>query len=95
MPSLKRLISEIHRRSLWQVLLIYVGAGWVVFQIVQTVTEGLGLPQYAEPDRLFEPFSLTAFLPMNHPVPCRCQSLTSPPTRGTNPLRRSKQWADH
>jgi len=46
MSSLKRLISEIHHRSLWQVLLIYVGAGWVVFEIVQTVTEGLGLPQW-------------------------------------------------
>ena len=95
MSTLKKLITEIHHRSLWQVVLIPVGAGWVVFQIVQTVTEGLGLPRYAEPDRLFEPFSLTAFLPMNRPVPCRSQSLTSPPTRGTNPLRRSKQWADH
>ena len=55
-----------------------------------------GIPEArAGRDRLFEPFSLTAFLPMNHPVPCRCQSLISPPTRGTNPLRRSKQWADH
>ena len=44
MSKLKKLITEIHHRSLWQVLLIYVGAGWVVFQIVQTVTEGLGLP---------------------------------------------------
>ena len=46
MPRLKQLIHEIHHRSLWQVLLIYVGAGWIVFQIVQTVTEGLGLPQW-------------------------------------------------
>ena len=45
MDRLKTLITEVHRRSLWQVLLIYVGAGWVVFEIVQTVTEGLGLPQ--------------------------------------------------
>ena len=46
MSSLKRLISEIHHRSLWQVVLIYVGAGWIVFEIVQTVTEGLGLPHW-------------------------------------------------
>lgn len=46
MNRLTRLITEIHRRSLWQVLLIYVGAGWVVFEIVQTVTEGLGLPEW-------------------------------------------------
>ncbi len=46
MEQLKRLIREIHRRSLWQVLAIYVGASWVVFEIVQTVTEGLGLPPW-------------------------------------------------
>lgn len=46
MEQLKRLIREIHRRSLWQVLAIYVGASWVVFEIVQTVTEGLGLPDW-------------------------------------------------
>ncbi len=34
---------------MWQVLAIYVGASWVVFQIVQTVTEGLGLPQWFPP----------------------------------------------
>jgi serine/threonine-protein kinase len=46
MSRLKQLVTEIHRRSLWQVLLIYVGGGWLVFEIVQTVTEGLGLPQW-------------------------------------------------
>ncbi len=46
MSRLKQLIQEVHRRSLWQVLLIYIGAGWIVFEIVQTVTEGLDLPQW-------------------------------------------------
>jgi TolB-like protein len=46
MSRLKELIGEIHRRSLWQVLAIYVVASWVVFEVVQTVTEGLGLPQW-------------------------------------------------
>ena len=46
MSRLKQLIQEIHRRSLWQVLLIYIAASWVVFQVVQTVTEGLGLPTW-------------------------------------------------
>ena len=32
MSKFKKLITEIHHRSLWQVLLIYIGAGWVVFQ---------------------------------------------------------------
>jgi protein kinase/serine/threonine-protein kinase len=42
----KQLIHEVHRRSLWQVLGIYVVGGWVVFEVVQTATEGLGLPQW-------------------------------------------------
>ncbi|UCC84756.1 MAG: tetratricopeptide repeat protein [Gemmatimonadota bacterium] len=46
MSRLKRLILEIHRRSLWQVLLIYVGGALVAYQAVQALTEGLGLPQW-------------------------------------------------
>jgi serine/threonine-protein kinase len=46
MSRLTQLIHEIHRRSLWQVLGIYLVASWVVFEVVQTLTEGLGLPQW-------------------------------------------------
>jgi tetratricopeptide (TPR) repeat protein len=46
MTRLKRLIHEIHRRSLWQVLLIYVGGTLVAYQAVQALTEGLGLPPW-------------------------------------------------
>ncbi len=46
MSGLKRLIHEIHRRSLWQVLGIYLLASWIVFQVIQTLTEGLGLPEW-------------------------------------------------
>jgi hypothetical protein len=28
MSSVKQFIREIHRRSLWQILLIYVGGAW-------------------------------------------------------------------
>ena len=49
MSGLKRLIHEIHRRSLWQVLGIYLLASWVVFQVVQTLTEGLGQPDWVPP----------------------------------------------
>ncbi len=45
MSGLKRLIQEIHRRSLWQVVGIYLVASWIVFQVIQTLTEGLGLPE--------------------------------------------------
>ena len=43
---LKRLIREIHRRSLWQVLGIYLVGGWIAYEIVQSLTEGLGLPEW-------------------------------------------------
>jgi TolB-like protein len=46
MSRLKRLISEIHRRSLWQVLLIYVGAAWACFELIDAVTARLGLPPW-------------------------------------------------
>ena len=46
MSRLKQLIHEIHRRSLWQVLGIYLVVSWVVCEVVQGLTEGLALPQW-------------------------------------------------
>jgi TolB-like protein/Flp pilus assembly protein TadD len=46
MSRLKRLIFEIHRRSLWQVLLIYVGGAWVCYEIIDTITDRLALPEW-------------------------------------------------
>ncbi len=46
MSRLKRLIVEIHRRSLWQVLLIYVGGAWVCYEIIDTITDRLALPDW-------------------------------------------------
>ncbi|NIO33194.1 MAG: tetratricopeptide repeat protein [Gemmatimonadetes bacterium] len=56
MSRLKRLIDEIHRRSMWQVLLIYCGAALVAYQAVQALTEGLGLPQW------FPAFAIVLFI---------------------------------
>lgn len=53
---LRRIIGEIHRRSIWQVLLIYLVASWIVFEVVQTLTEGLGLPGW------FPPFAFVLLL---------------------------------
>jgi serine/threonine-protein kinase len=46
MSRLNDLIRELHRRSLWQVLLIYVGGALFAYQAVQALTEGLGLPPW-------------------------------------------------
>ncbi|MGD8868439.1 MAG: tetratricopeptide repeat protein [Gemmatimonadales bacterium] len=46
MSRLKQLVQEVHRRSLWQVLGIYVVGGWIAIQVVQTLTESLQLPDW-------------------------------------------------
>ncbi len=46
MSRFKNLIHEIHRRSLWQVLAIYVVGAWIGYEVIQSLTEGLGLPAW-------------------------------------------------
>ncbi len=49
MSGFKGLVQEVHRRSLWQVLGIYLGASWVVLQAVEILTESVGLPDWVQP----------------------------------------------
>ncbi len=49
MSRLRQLIHEIHRRSLWQVLGIYVVGSWFVLQVVDTMVGALRLPDWAPP----------------------------------------------
>ncbi len=53
MWRLKQLIHEIHRRSLWQVLGIYVLGSWLALQAVDTLAGALNLPDWAPPLALF------------------------------------------
>lgn len=46
MGRLLRLIHEVHRRSLWQVLGIYLLASWPVLGGVGTLADALGLPEW-------------------------------------------------
>jgi serine/threonine-protein kinase len=46
MSNLRRLIREIHRRSLWQVLSIYVVSAWFGYEIIDTITNRLALPAW-------------------------------------------------
>jgi TolB-like protein len=43
---LRHLIFEIHRRSLWQVLGIYLVGAWIAFQGVEAIVSGLALPDW-------------------------------------------------
>lgn len=46
MDPLRRLITEVHRRSVWQVLAIFVAAGWVVLQVLDVLIQNGILPDW-------------------------------------------------
>ena len=56
MSQLKSFITEIHRRSLWQVLGIYVVGAWIGYEVIQGLTEGMGLPTW------FPSFAVVLFI---------------------------------
>jgi len=43
---MRKLIGEIHRRSLWQVLGIYVAGSWMALQVVNEVVDSVALPDW-------------------------------------------------
>jgi eukaryotic-like serine/threonine-protein kinase len=77
MPDWKHLILEMHRRSLWQVLGIYLAAAWGVLQFVEFLTRVVGLPDWVTPLALVLcavglPVVLgTAFVQEGHPLRSR------------------------
>jgi tetratricopeptide (TPR) repeat protein len=58
---MKKLIREVHRRSLWQVLGIYLAGSWIALQVVEQLAEAASLPDWVRP------FSL-ALLVLGFPV---------------------------
>ena len=46
---MKKIIHEIHRRSLWQVLGIYLAGSWVALQVVEQLAEAASLPEWIRP----------------------------------------------
>ena len=49
MDHLRKLIREAHRRSLWQVLGVYLVASWAVVELVETLASVWGLPDWVPP----------------------------------------------
>jgi TolB-like protein len=49
MTRIRRIIAEIHRRSIWQVLGIYLVGSWVAYEVVLNLADGLGLPEWVPP----------------------------------------------
>ncbi len=46
---MKNFVQEIHQRSLWQVLGIYLAGSWIALQVVEQLTEAAGLPEWVRP----------------------------------------------
>lgn len=46
MDQFRRLIHELHRRSIWQVLGVFLAASWGVVEVVDLLTEQVGLPDW-------------------------------------------------
>lgn len=46
---MKNLLRETHRRAVWQVLAVYVGVSWAVLQVVDVLTQNMGLPPWVFP----------------------------------------------
>lgn len=46
MDEFKRLISEAHRRSLWQVLTLYLAMSWGALEVVRAIVESANLPEW-------------------------------------------------
>jgi hypothetical protein len=49
MSRLKRLIREAHQRSLWQAVLVYLGASYAVLEAVTLFRDEFGLPDWPLP----------------------------------------------
>jgi eukaryotic-like serine/threonine-protein kinase len=49
MNRLRAIIIEVHRRSIWQVLGIYLVGSWLGYQVIHGLTDGLGLPHWVPP----------------------------------------------
>ncbi len=43
---MKQIFQEIHQRSLWQVLGLYLAGAWVLLQVVDVLNQNLGLPRW-------------------------------------------------
>lgn len=46
MQILRRLILEAHRRSLWQVLGVYLLGAWFAYEVILALADGIGLPDW-------------------------------------------------
>ncbi|HUF12368.1 MAG TPA: tetratricopeptide repeat protein [Longimicrobiales bacterium] len=78
MTGFRRLVAEVHRRSLWQVMGIYVGGSWIALEVAGELTENFGLPEW------FPAFAL-ALLVIGLPVVLATAFVQEGPPRALTP----------
>ncbi len=91
MPPLKRLLKEVHKRSLWQLLASYIVGAWLVLQIAETLTSLIGLPLWFGTSVI----ALLAFglvLVLTTGLVQVIASYRSDPSRSDSGLRRLFSW---
>jgi eukaryotic-like serine/threonine-protein kinase len=92
MDRIRGLIREAHRRSLWQVLSVYLMGSWGALQVVEVVTENAGLPDWVFPFALVLlviglPVVLaTALVQVGVPAPGDAAPAPSTPERDSDPV---------
>jgi serine/threonine-protein kinase len=83
----KRLIVEIHRRSIWQVLAVYLLGAAAAYQVVQSMTEGLGLPEW------FPGFAIVLFIALLPVVLAPAVVREQAPPKGAPPAPQAETAA--
>jgi eukaryotic-like serine/threonine-protein kinase len=74
--TIRHLAREAHRRSLWQVLAVYLVASAAVYEVVVNLVEGLGLPHWVAPSAVI---LLLLGLPMVLATACIHEEAAAPP----------------
>jgi tetratricopeptide (TPR) repeat protein len=73
--AFKKLIGELHRRSIWQVLAAYAVFSWLLFETFEMLRVAVGLPAWVEPTAsvilvlLLPAFLATASIQKGRPAP--------------------------
>ncbi len=91
MSRLRQLISEVHRRSLWQVLLVYLGAAYAILEATDLFIDRIGLPDWVFQGAFvllvvgFPVVMLTALVQAGGPVRTRRDPTLLPGDEGGGP----------
>ncbi len=99
MTELNRLSRDGRLRSFWQILAVYIGASWVVLQVVDVVKDNMGLPDWVFPFALILlliglPVMLVTAMVQGRPS-AAASTPTSEPTASSPAVHAAQPESDH